>query len=876
MCELPDIAWHDPALLLRGQLPSQLSGQKNPGKRVTNNLAASQHKMLEESQVDTRAETSIALPTMVSLGSRASFRGRASSFIAMVSQKPVELRQTVTSATLAYEKSFQETATELATNSFKAVSSELVPYQLACFIAAWQSLILHSLCVSAYLTYTLTAAKSFESLQQKELAAAYAFMAQFQDSPTRARQLQLSTAQLCRQQSTEESLQQKELAAAYCLMAQSDSPTRAHQLQLSTAQLCFANSVWLKASKPACSTRASQLIVDQLDAFRTGALQESGFQTGALQTAGSKAALETAGFSADASSIFAAAFCRSISSNFQAADPRTVVRKAAFQETGTAFQTGAFRSIPFKSAAFKTLVSAISSLNLHRVCLTSFQGEFQQFLQDPASAITTINAEKLPYPSRTTTSFSKKRVDELEETNNFAAMGQELAKYIANLREISQTFLPKNFRELEVIKDNFPQKPDIDACQVEFGNSELDIDACQVKLGHSEPDLDAGQVELGHSELDIDACQVELGNPKLDTGNFDQLTLKEPLGRRQPQQRQLLRQPLGRRDRLTGNFQDSSLAEETFRQATSQTAAWQKRPSDRQLPRQQLGRRDLQTGNFSDSSLAKTFRQATSQTAVWKKIPSERQLQRQQLGRRDLQKGNFRDSSLEEETFSKTTSQTAAWQKRASDRQLLRQQLGRRDLHKGNFRDSSLDEETFSTAASKKAAWTRHFALATLQRAAWQLSLEQPSFQTRTLRTEPLELQRRTSTTELSELERTALTTELSQLERTSFRQAALTKAALSLALRSPPSSLELTTAQLCFREASFGTLSGASFSTSRLRGGVLSGQLALSQPTLTLLSLTTTLWLKACPGESLQLVSLAELVTCRPCAVGASRRAPP
>ena len=49
-----------------------------------------------------------------------------------------------------------------------------------------------------------------------------------------------------------------------------------------------------------------------------------------------------------------AQLCRTISS-FQAADPRTVVRKAAFQETGTAFQTGACRSIPFRSAAFKTL-----------------------------------------------------------------------------------------------------------------------------------------------------------------------------------------------------------------------------------------------------------------------------------------------------------------------------------------------------------------------------------------------------------------------------------------------------------------------------------------------------------------------------------------
>ena len=247
MYDLPDIAWHDPALLLRGQLPSQLSRQKNPGKRVTNNLAASKHKMLEESQVDTRAETSIALPTMVSLGSRASFRGRASSFS---SHGLTEASGTSPDCSFSHpclRRKLSRDCKELATNSFKAVSPELVPYQLACFTAAWQSLILYSLCVSAYLTYTLTA----------------------------------FTEQLCRQQSAEKSFQLRtELSAfhcaAYALMAQfQDSPTRARQLQLSIAQLCFANSVWLKASKLECSTRASQL---QLGAFRTGTLQEPAFQ----------------------------------------------------------------------------------------------------------------------------------------------------------------------------------------------------------------------------------------------------------------------------------------------------------------------------------------------------------------------------------------------------------------------------------------------------------------------------------------------------------------------------------------------------------------------------------------------------------------------
>ena len=218
------------------------------------------------------------------------------------------------------------------------------------------------------------------------------------------------------------------------------------------------------------------------------------------------------------------------------------------------------------------------------------------------------------------------------------------------------------------------------------------------------------------------------------------------------------------------------------------------------------------------------------------------QLPRKQLDRRDLQQDSFQDSSSTEETFSETTSQTAAWQKRASDRQLLPQQLGRRDLHKGNFRDSSLEEETFSTAASKKAAWKRHFALATTQSAAWQLSLEQPSFQTRTSRIEPLELQRRTSSTELSELERTALHTELAELERP-----ALTTALAQL----ETSSFEEGSSDLNFEEPSFiaqlclylglgeaSSLGGAQLRTAELQGGVLSRASPMHSLTLTSLGL--------------------------------------
>ena len=212
----------------------------------------------------------------------------------------------------------------------------------------------------------------------------------------------------------------------------------------------------------------------------------------------------------------------------------------------------------------------------------------------------------------------------------------------------------------------------------------------------------------------------------------------------------------------------------------------------------------------------------------------DNQLPRKQLDRRDLQQDSFQESNSTEETFRQATSQPATWQKRASDRQFLRQQLGRRDLHKGNFKDSSLEDETFSTTASKKAASQRHFALATSQRAAWQLSVEQPSFQRRTSSTELSEFERTTLHTELAELERPALTTELTQLQTSSFQESNF-----ELSFQEPS-----FTAQLCFDEASF-LLDGGRFRTSSRRGGVLETQLASTCMTLDSLSLPRPWWLK-------------------------------
>ena len=323
---------------------------------------------------------------------------------------------------------------------------------------------------------------SSQSLQEKELARSA--------STAEISLLRQSLRQLTARRAYSKSLWQLSLMAQF-----HDRPTRARELEIPLAQLCFANPAWLKAFKPQSSTRAysrkslRQLTVDQLDV-----LQESGFQTGALQK-----------------NLAAGAFQESA--------------KAAALETS--FAAGAFDTAGFTAAAPAATASAS--------CITSSSSPSRPRASAAPPSTTTT----------TTTNFSRKRVDELEETNNFAAMGQELAKYIANLREICQKLLPKTFRELEVIKDNFPQKPDIDACQVELGNSELDVDACQV--------------ELGNSELDLDACQVELSTSQLDTENFDQLTLKEPLR--------------SRRELQPGSFEARSFDKETSSKATSKAPA---------------------------------------------------------------------------------------------------------------------------------------------------------------------------------------------------------------------------------------------------------------------------------------------------------------
>ena len=208
---------------------------------------------------------------------------------------PRQLASSETSR-LAYEGNFKETEKELAQNSFRTVSPELVIEQLPVPRLNLNSLIqytdlsfqLQSLqqteLVAAYPVVASLSSRP-KSLQQKELEATYSAKRSLTAllDPTRVRELELLTAQLCKEQLGEtecsmraiqlrsfqlttaqlcssaansfESLQQ-ELAVAYVFKAQYQlGQTKASELELSDAQLC------LKTASGSSGTAAGKLQV---------------------------------------------------------------------------------------------------------------------------------------------------------------------------------------------------------------------------------------------------------------------------------------------------------------------------------------------------------------------------------------------------------------------------------------------------------------------------------------------------------------------------------------------------------------------------------------------------------------------------------------
>ena len=270
-----------------------------------------------------------------------------------------------------------------------------------------------------------------------------------------------------------------------------------------------------------------------------------------------------------------------------------------------------------------------------------------------------------------------------------------------------------------------------------------------------------------------------------------------------------------------------------------------------QLRREQLDYKDLWSGsfkalclrNFADSSFAdssleeETFKEGTfDDSSLEDSSFEENSLEDSSFEESSLEDSSFEENSLEDSSFEENSLEDSSFEESILEDSSLEESsledssLEKSSLEPSSFEDSSLEEETLSNSSFDRNSFQER----SLRDSSFpEDSLADKSFQRTASTTELAQLQRRTSSTELAELERTALHTELAQLERNSSREKAL---------ESPASSLELTTAQLCFSTASLSTLSGASFSTSRLRGGVLRSTACLL-PSLTLTSLMPRPW---------------------------------
>ena len=234
-----------------------------------------------------------------------------------------------------------------------------------------------------------------------------------------------------------------------------------------------------------------------------------------------------------------------------------------------------------------------------------------------------------------------------------------------------------------------------------------------------------------------------------------------------------------------------------------------------QLRREQLDYKDLWSGNFKALCLS-NFEDSSFADS--------------NLEEETFEEGNFEDSSLEDSNFEENNLEESSLEQNSFEESSLEQSsLEESSLEPSNFEDSNLDEENFSNSSFDRNSFQEsslrdssfqedNLANKSFQRPASTTELSQ--LQRRTSTTELSQLQKRTLTTELAALERTTLHTELAQLECKSFRQRALTKATSSLALESPASSFELSPAQLCYKEASLGTLAGALLKTAACRGG--------------------------------------------------------
>ena len=238
------------------------------------------------------------------------------------------------------------------------------------------------------------------------------------------------------------------------------------------------------------------------------------------------------------------------------------------------------------------------------------------------------------------------------------------------------------------------------------------------------------------------------------------------------------------------SFADSSFTEESFKEGSF---------DDSSLEEETFSNNSLGEETFYDSSLEdSSFQDSSFEESSF----AENSFEESSFAANSFEESSFAENSFEESSFAENSFEESSF--------------AANSFEESSFAENSFEESSFAENSFEESSFAEN--------SFEESSLEENSFEKRRFSESSFEenrfqdssFQRRTSTPELSQLPRQALPTELAQLQRNG-----LTKAA---------SSFELTTAQLCAKEASFSILSGASFFTSRRRGGVLNSKACLPQ----------------------------------------------
>ena len=822
--DLPDLAWKDPACVFRGHLlQGQLSAKKS-GQKMTNKLAARHRTRSSKSQVDIGADSSTALHTVVSVGSPASFGG-ASLGASMV--HPL-LPSPSAASDLAYDESLKEneeaeTKTNLPLLS-PVPSLDLDQLELQPVVASLSS--------------------RQKSLQQTELEAAYpakksltafteqlCFKAKYQLGQTKARELELSRAQLCRPESAETSLQLASSSLTLnrlSFMAQFQaSPTRASLLRKSLWQLTLRAS-WLNIFEPESSTRASRitaagklqvagdlrnpesihyvplpqtmqsyLAIDVHDMYMDlrnvaqNNLAGKGLETAEAEelryenvfpnlTTGSVDLVVKAetsyhpkrpannGVKGEVGSIIMAVWAIL---PFSLWPGMGVNAYFAYTTVGFKGQSNPVKKVLFAVAIESVIFIVMSSLDIRRMIFKIFPAWMMKAMMARIGMFVAFIGLQSGKGIDIIKDHPAVLVDLVEVEEQ-----KMLAKHLAELGDLGK--MRKNRRrqlgeQLKKVQYQLGSDNNKEKNFDKHNNFHKWLRELEKYCEELTKSIDDGKSKV-HSKFR--SAQLAKVHYKLRNENEKNNELEKNFNNTaaRASTKQLSIELVGSISQTKGKDSSLTAASEAVLQRVPQIQLC--RDSFQQMARQEPFRTSsFQEAACSSSLSTKTldsnnFQDSSLTEETFSKTTSQTAAW-QKRARTELQTSTFSDSSLAEESFRQATSQTAAWQKKPSERHLQRQQLGRRDLQHSSFKASSLEKALCLSTFEESSFEQSSFEENSLEDSSFQdSSLEDSSFSDNSLATQLGTAQlSRTSRTELVQLQRRTLTTELSEPERTAL-----------------------------------------------------------------------------------------------------------